>query len=216
MKPEPLPAAFVPPPIELQAPSTLRELWEYTLEDYEMHEYDFSRPGFRALVVYRFGNWRMHLKKPWRAGFTLLYRSMYRFVRNHYGVEIPYSAKIGRRVIFEHQGDIVIHGCAVIGDDCVIRQGVTLGNRYMHAPFEAPVLGQRVNVGAGAKLLGKIQVGDDATIGANSVVLKDIPAGSTAVGIPARLLEEPNVPRNNVEESSVPKNGGKTKGASPA
>lgn len=196
MKPEPSPSAFIPPPIELQAPSSLRELWEYALEDYEMHERDLSRPGFRALLVYRFGNWRMHIRKPWRAPFTLVYRTMFRFVRNHYGVEIPFSAKIGRRVVIEHQGDIVIHGCTVIGDDCVIRQGVTLGNRHMHAPFDAPVLGQRVNVGAGAKLLGGIRVGDDASIGANSVVLKDVPAGGTAVGIPARLLDEPGAVKN--------------------
>ena len=184
-----------PPAVELQAPSSLRELWQYAVEDYEMHERDLSRPGFRALLVYRFGNWRMHVRKPWRAGFTLLYRSMFRYVRNHYGVEIPFSAKIGRRVVIEHQGGIVIHGCSVIGDDCVIRQGVTLGNRYMHSPFDAPVLGQRVNVGAGAKLLGGIQVGDDASIGANSVVLKDVPAGGTAVGIPARLLDDPAQPK---------------------
>jgi serine O-acetyltransferase len=192
--------------VELQAPSSLRELWEYAHEDYEMHERDLSRPGFRALLVYRFGNWRMHVRKPWRAGFSLLYRSMFRYVRNHYGVEIPFSAKIGRRVVIEHQGGIVIHGCSVIGDDCVIRQGVTLGNRYMHSPFDAPVLGQRVNVGAGAKLLGGIQVGDDASIGANSVVLKDVPAGGTAVGIPARLLADPALPKpNGIPNPRAPK-----------
>ena len=70
----------------------------------------------------------------------------------------------------------------------MIRQGVTLGIRHMDTPFDAPVLGRRVNLGAGAKVLGKVAVGDNAAIGANSVVLRDVPAGSTAVGIPARVL----------------------------
>jgi serine acetyltransferase len=188
MRPEQ--SAFTPPKIELQAPGSLRELMQYWAEDFESHDRDLSRPGFRALVVYRFGNYRMHVRKPWRAGLTLVYRALFQYVRNHYGVEVPFSAKIGRRVVFEHQGGIVIHGCSVIGDECVIRQGVTLGNRHMNAPFDAPVLGQRVNVGAGAKLLGGIQVGDGASIGANSVVLRDVPTGGTAVGIPARVVPE--------------------------
>jgi serine O-acetyltransferase len=177
-----------PPPLELQPPRTLRELFEYVSEDLRAHEGDFTRPGFRALLVHRFGNYRMHYRRPYRSGLTLVYRLLAQYVRNHYGVEVPFSAKIGRRVVIEHQGGIVIHGSAVIGDDCVIRQGVTLGNRHLHEPYDAPVLGNRVNVGAGAKLLGRVHIGDDASIGANSVVLRDVPAGGTAVGVPARLL----------------------------
>lgn len=188
-KPRPIPpAAPAPPPVELQAPSSVRELLQFWAEDFQAHSRDHSRPGFRAMLVYRFGNYRMHISRPWRAPLTLVYRALYQYVRNHYGVEVPFSAKIGRRVVFEHQGGIVIHGCTVIGDDCIIRQGVTLGNRHMNEPFTAPVLGHRVNVGAGAKVLGGITIGDDANIGANSVVLHDVPAGGTAVGIPARLL----------------------------
>jgi serine O-acetyltransferase len=166
----------------------LRELVQYWREDYEVHQRNLSRPGFRALAVHRFGNYRMHLGKPWRGALSLLYQELFEHCRNHYGVELPFSAKIGRRVMIEHQGGIVIHGCAVIGNDCIIRQGVTLGNRHMDSPFDAPVLGQRVSVGAGAKLLGRIHIGHDAGIGANSVVLCDVPAGGTAVGIPARVL----------------------------
>lgn len=180
---------ITPPPLELQAPASLRELMQYWSEDYEVHERDFTRPGFLALAVYRFGNYRMHLKRgPVRAGLTAVYRALYLYIRNHCGVEVPFSAKIGRRVVIEHQGGIVIHGCTVIGDECILRQGVTLGNRHMDAPYDAPVLGRRVNVGAGAKVLGAIQIGDHANIGANSVVLQDVPAGGTAVGVPARLL----------------------------
>jgi serine O-acetyltransferase len=75
----------------------------------------------------------------------------------------------------------------VIGDDCILRQGVTLGNRTLDRPLEAPQLGSRVNVGAGAKLLGAIRVGDDATIGANAVVLAHVPPGALAVGVPAMI-----------------------------
>jgi serine O-acetyltransferase len=123
-----------------------------------------------------------------RAPFSVLYKTLYRRVRNRYGIELPYSVKLGRRVIFEHQHGIVIHGDASIGDDCVIRHGVTLGNRRLDRPFDAPTLGRRVNVGAGAKILGKVVIGDDVTIGANAVVCCDIPANCRAVGVPARIL----------------------------
>jgi serine O-acetyltransferase len=79
----------------------------------------------------------------------------------------------------------VIHGNSEIGDDSILRQGCTLGNKSLDRPHDAPKLGKRVNVGAGAKILGAITVGDDAVIGANSVVLKDVPAGMIAVGLPA-------------------------------
>lgn len=126
--------------------------------------------------------------KLMRAPFSVLYRMMFRRVRNVYGIELPYSVKLGRRVVFEHQGAVVIHGDVEIGDDCVIRQGVTIGNRSLERPLDAPKLGDRVNVGAGAKILGAIHVGDDAAIGANAVVLDDVEKGSLVVGIPARAV----------------------------
>lgn len=158
-------------------------------EDWIAHGRDWTKPGFRAVASHRLGNWRMKIRFALlRYPFSVLYRAMYRRCRNVYGIELPYTVKLGRRVIFEHQGDIVIHGDAEIGDDCIIRQGVTLGNRQLDKPFDAPKLGARVNVGAGAKLLGKVVVGDGAAIGANSVVIKDVPAGMVAVGIPAQLI----------------------------
>lgn len=163
-------------------------LWEQIHSDWIAHEKDWTRPGFRALAFYRFGVWRMSIgSKLLRAPLSLFYRFLYRRARNIYGIELPYSAKVGQRVVFEHQGGIVIHGNSVIGDDCIIRQGVTLGNRYREEPFDAPVLGKGVNVGAGAKLLGKLSIEDGASIGANAVVLQDIPAGALAVGIPAKI-----------------------------
>ena len=171
------------------------------MEDWRAHGRDWSRPGFQALAIHRFGNWRMGIApRPLRMPFSALYRVLYRSVRNLYGIELPYTARIGRRVVFEHQSGIVVHGCSTIGDDCVVRQGVTLGNRSLEEPNAAPRLGSRVNVGAGAKILGPIVVGDDAQIGANSVVLTDVPAGTVAVGVPARLLER----RRSAGEKSAP------------
>jgi len=159
-------------------------------EDWIAHGRDWTRPGFRAVAVQRFGNWRMNVRpKILRAPFSVLYRALFRRCRNVYGIELPYSVILGRRVVIEHQGAIVIHGNCQIGDDCIIRQGVTLGNKTLERPMDAPILGKRVNVGAGAKILGAVTIGDDATIGANAVVLNDVLAGAVAVGIPARILE---------------------------
>lgn len=125
---------------------------------------------------------------PLRAPFSVLYKAFYRGIRNFYGIELPYTARIGRRLVIEHQSDIVIHGYTAIGDDCILRQGVTLGNRTTREPLSAPRLGDRVSVGAGAKILGPVTVGSDAQIGANAVVLSDVPAGGLAVGVPAHIV----------------------------
>lgn len=167
----------------------LRALFEQIRGDWIAHDRDWTRPGFRAVAVYRFGNWRLGVQpKLMRAPFSVLYRSLFRHVRNVYGIELPYTARVGQGVVFEHQSGIVIHGASVIGDGCVIRQGVTIGNRSWETRFDAPRLAERVNVGAGAKILGPVTIGAGATIGANAVVLEDVPAGATAVGVPARVL----------------------------
>ncbi|MGF1676893.1 MAG: serine O-acetyltransferase [Rivularia sp. (in: cyanobacteria)] len=164
-------------------------LWEQLKEDWTTHGRDWTRPGFRAVAVHRFGVWRMKVKsKLLRSPLTLIYKMMHRKVRNTYGIEIPFTVKLGRRVVIEHQGGIVINGFCAIDDDSIIRQGVTLGNRYLERPLEVPKLGKRVNVGAGAKIFGDIFIGDGANIGANAVVLCDVPPGATAVGIPARII----------------------------
>jgi serine O-acetyltransferase len=168
-------------------------LWQQIKEDWIAHGRDWTKPGFRAVAVQRFGVWRMKVEpKLLRAPLSILYRSLYRKIRNTYGIDLPYSVKLGRRVVIEHQSAIIIHGSCTIGDDCIIRQGVTLGNRYLDKPLESPQLGDRVNVGAGAKILGKVNLGDDVNIGANAVVLSDVPAGKTAVGIPAKILASTN------------------------
>jgi len=158
-------------------------------EDWIAHGRDWTRPGFRAVAVCRFGAWRMGIgSKIIRAPFSVLYRGMFRFIRNRYGIEIPYTVELGRRVVFEHQHGIVIHGEAAIGDDCIIRQGVTIGNRYLDKPHDAPRLGKSVNVGAGAVIIGAVAIGDNVNVGANAVILENLPSGVTAVAPKARVL----------------------------
>lgn len=176
--------------------------WQQIHEDWIAHGRDWTKPGFRAVAVHRFGVWRMGVQpKLLRAPFSILYRMLFRKVRNTYGIELPYSVKLGRRVIIEHQGAIVIHGNCEIGDDSIIRQGVTLGNRYLEHPFDAPKLGRNVNVGAGAKIFGNVTIGDGANIGANAVVLSDVPKTATAVGIPAKIIKTEIKSEKKVERS---------------
>jgi serine O-acetyltransferase len=179
----------------IQTPAVVAEkplgLFAQIREDWIAHGRDWTKPGFRAVAVHRFGNWRMGIRNKFvRAPFSVLYRMMYRRVRNRYGIELPYSVSLGRRVIVEHQGAIVVHGHCVIGDDSIIRQGCTLGNKTLDRIYDAPKLGKRVNVGAGAKILGAVAIGDGASIGANAVVLIDVPPGALAVGVPARIRSE--------------------------
>jgi serine O-acetyltransferase len=170
-------------------------LFEQIIEDWKAHGRDWMRPGFQAVALHRFGTWRMGIgPKALRVPFSAVYKALYQGVRNFYGIELPYTARIGRRVVIEHQSGIVVHGHTAIGDDCILRQGVTLGNRRSDRPQDAPQLGERVSVGAGAKILGAVVVGSDAQIGANAVVLSDIPPGGLAVGIPARLVPRGHVP----------------------
>ncbi len=176
----------------LETASDTRQLsfWEQVKEDWRVHGKDWTKPGFRAVFVHRFGVWRMGIRpKVFRVLCTLLYNALYRKVRNGYGIELPYTVKLGRRVIIEHQSGIVVHGYAEIGHDSIIRQGVTIGNRSLNEPLSAPRLGHHVNVGAGAKILGPIRIGNYVNIGANAVVIKDIPDGATVVGIPAKIIK---------------------------
>jgi serine O-acetyltransferase len=172
--------------------------WQQLKEDWLAHGSDWTKPGFRAVAIHRFGNWRMRIRSRWlRLPFSFVYKTFYRHARNVYGIELPYTVKLGRRVVIEHQGGIVIHGHSEIGDDTIIRQGVTLGLRYLENLLDAPKLGKRVHLGAGAVVLGSIVVGDGACIGANAVVLSDVPPNYTAVGVPAKLIPPKADPEKN-------------------
>jgi serine O-acetyltransferase len=140
------------------------------------------------MVVYRFGRWRYSIAvRPLRVPFSVLYKLMKFWSEMLLGVELPCEATVGRRLVIEHIGGIVVSGDAVLGDDCILRNGVTIGlkNRGVRG---SPVVGNRVDIGTGAKLLGPIRIGDDVAIGANAVVLADVPSNSIAVGIPARII----------------------------
>ncbi|NJN46639.1 MAG: serine acetyltransferase [Candidatus Competibacteraceae bacterium] len=160
-------------------------------EDWRTYQHDLARQGLWVMVVYRFGRWRYTIPNRWiRMPFSLLYRILKVLSQILTGIDLPCEVTLGRRFTIEHFGDIIISGDAVFGDDVVIRNGVTVGLRHTGVRG-APVIGNRVDIGAGAKVLGPIRIGDDVAIGANAVVLTDVPANSLAVGVPARI-----VPRN--------------------
>jgi serine O-acetyltransferase len=140
-------------------------------------------PGFHALQLHRISHalWGMGLR--WLARF---WSHGIRFVT---GIEIHPGATIGRRVFIDHGMGVVIGETAIIGDDCTLYHGVTLGGVSWNQGKRHPTLGKGVVVGAGAKILGPFEVGDGAKIGSNSVVVKAVPAGATVVGIPARVVE---------------------------
>jgi len=160
-------------------------MFENIRQDWLAHDCNWTRHGFWALVVYRFGRWRYTIQsRPLRVPFSFLYKLLKFGADSLLGIEIPCETVIGKRFTIEHAGAIVVSGDAVFGDDCIIRQGVTVGLRNRNQRG-SPRIGNRVDIGAGAKLLGDIQIGDDVAIGANAVVLCDVPAGSIAVGVPA-------------------------------
>jgi serine O-acetyltransferase len=159
------------------------------LEDLKAQREGLLGLGFWALEVYRFGHARFVIKnKLVRAPWTILYIVLHKLVEIFCGISIGSTAIIGRRLSIEHHGCIVIHGASVIGDDCLIRHGVTLGNTGFEDPFGAPKIGHRVQMGAGAKIIGRITIGNDVIIGANAVVTRDVPDNTIVGGVPARTL----------------------------
>jgi serine O-acetyltransferase len=157
-------------------------------EDWHTYEGDIFRQGFWVMVVYRFGRWRYGLRSPLlRQPLSLLYKLLNIVVQVLTGIDLPCEVTLGRRVRIDHFGGVIVSGDTIIGDDVIIRNGVTIGLRRT-GRRGAPVIGNRVDIGAGAKILGSITIGDDVAIGANAVVLKDVPANSIAVGVPAKIL----------------------------
>jgi serine O-acetyltransferase len=140
-------------------------------------------PGFHALLMHRFAH------RCWLAGFRWLGRFVSHMARWFTGIEIHPGASIARRVFIDHGMGVVIGETAEIGEDCTLYHGVTLGGTSWAKGKRHPTLGKGVVIGAGAKILGPIVIGDGAKIGSNAVVVKPVPAGATAIGIPARLVE---------------------------
>lgn len=156
-------------------------------EDWRTHERDPWRQGVWVLAVYRFGRWRYGVRPALlRRPLSFIYKLAKITVQIMTGIDLPCEASVGRRLKIEHFSGIIVSGDTVIGDDVVIRNGVTIGLRRT-GESGAPVIGNGVDIGAGAKILGAIKIGDGAVIGANAVVLGDVPPGALAVGIPARV-----------------------------
>lgn len=144
-------------------------------------------PGVKALAFHRLAN-ALH-----RFGIPFAPRLVSEMARFFTGIDIHPGATIGRNLMIDHGMGVVIGETAVIGDQCLIFQGVTLGGVDFSPVKRHPTLGDGVVVGAGAKILGNIKIGNHARIGANSVVIKDVPANCTATGIPARVNSEQGV-----------------------
>ncbi len=144
-------------------------------------------PGLWALWLHRIAHWL------WGKKIKTLARWISTWNRFLTGIEIHPGAQIGRRFFIDHGMGVVIGETAIIGDDCTLYHGVTLGGTSLNKGKRHPTLGHHVVVGAGAKVLGPITIGNGASIGANSVVIKSVPDNTTAVGIPARI-SKPDMP----------------------
>jgi serine O-acetyltransferase len=155
-------------------------------------------PGLHALA------WHRAVSNPlWRHGFNWLARLVSHVGRFFTGIEIHPGATIGRRVFIDHGMGIVIGETAEIGDDTTLYHGVTLGGTSWNKGKRHPTLGRNVVVGAGAKILGPITVGDAAKVGSNAVVVRDVPPGATAVGIPARIHTAEEAQRQEQQASKI-------------
>jgi serine O-acetyltransferase len=163
-------------------------------EDFHTHERDMFSQGFWAIAVHRFGNWRMGIRNRFvRFPFTVAFKVLYRLVQWNCGISLAYTVKVGRRLHIWHHGGMIL-GALEIGDDVHIRQNTTFGVVACNdLRWHKPTIGDRADIGTGAVIIGGIFVGNDAVVGANSVVTKDVPPNHTAVGVPAvcRLRKKP-------------------------
>lgn len=151
-------------------------------------------PGLHALAVHRLAH------GCWTRGWHWLGRFLSHLGRFLTGIEIHPSATVGRRVFIDHGMGVVIGETAEVGDDCTLYQGVTLGGTSLNGGKRHPTLGNNVVVGSGAKVLGSFRVGDGARIGSNAVVVREVPAGATATGIPARIVQD--APKSTLSASA--------------
>jgi serine O-acetyltransferase len=168
-------------------------MFENIRHDLRAYGGDFGAQGFWAMLVYRFGRWRYRVRPVLlRKLLSLVYKCLYKLVQILTGIELPCEVVIGRNFVIDHFGGVIVSGFAKFGDDCRIRNGVVVGLAHTDDPC-APVIGDNVDIGAGAKVLGRIRVGNNVHIGANAVVTRDVPDDCIAVGVPAVI--KPRRPR---------------------
>ena len=162
-------------------------MFENISSDFRAHNRDWAAQGFWVMLVYRFGRWRYGVRPVFvRKVLSFVYKLLFKLMQIITGIELPCEADVGRNFVIDHFGGIIVSGYAKFGDNCRIRNGVTIGLRRVEETF-APAIGNNVDIGAGAKLLGPIKIGDNVIIGANAVVLCDVPDDSIAVGVPATI-----------------------------
>ena len=155
--------------------------------DFRAHDRDWGAQGFWVMMVYRFGRWRYGVRPAIvRKLFSFIYKVLFKFIQIVTGIELPCEVQIGRNFVIDHFGGIIISGYAQFGDNCRIRNGVVVGLRRVEEKC-APIIGDDVDIGAGAKILGSIHIGNHVLIGANAVVLCDVPDNSVAAGVPAQI-----------------------------
>lgn len=147
--------------------------------------------SYRLLASIRAFQYHRARSGPWHALMRKAARARHLFWSIITQSDIDPRVSFGQRLMLPHPNGVIIHEDAVIGDDCMIMQQVTIG---MIGDGEVPTLGNRIYVGAGAKIIGKLTVGDGARIGANAVVTKDVPPGCTAIGVPARMIRKSRRP----------------------
>ena len=160
-------------------------MFEHIREDFRAHGSSWGAQGFWAMAVYRYGRWAYSIRSRWgRKPFTLAYQVLFKWIQVVAGIELPCHVPVGKGFVIDHSGGIVVSGYAKFGDRCRIRTGVVIGLARVDDPC-APEFGNDVDVGAGAKVLGRIRIGNGVRIGANAVVLQDVPDHCVAAGVPA-------------------------------
>ena len=147
----------------------------------------FKEPSSILICLFRFSGWINKIKiPPLRILLNILLIPLYRFISVFLGISLPRSCKIGSGLVIFHFGAIAINELVVIGENCTIRQGVTIGNK--NTSDDVPIIGDNVDIGVGAVIIGKIRIGNNVCIGANAVVLKDVPDNHMAIGVPAKIV----------------------------
>lgn len=184
-------AQLQPPPLpdgsRNENPSDL-SFWRLVAEDFRTNDASLAHQGFWMLFIHRFGNWRMDVRpRLLRLPLTILYRVLNKLTQILFGMKLDYTVKVGRRVKLEHFGGMIL-GARHIGNDVVLRQNTTLGIRSTAQTDAKPIIGDFVDIGAGAVIVGHITVGENSIIGANSVIYTNVPPNSIVMGVPGRII----------------------------
>jgi serine O-acetyltransferase len=177
---------------------------ELVAEDFATHDRDWLSPGFWSLAICRFGNWRMSVRPALRPPLSAVYRIAHQAAIALWTIDLPYNCQVGRRLKILHHGGFFL-GAWSVGDDVTIRHCATIG-LVRRGADRCPVIGSRVEIGPGVCIVGDITIGDDAFIGANTVVTQDVPAGATTLGNPGRLVDLDKIIREPERSPAQPRN----------